>query len=501
MQPLLRPEFRPEPWSPADLDAAADHWLWLFDQAPATAGRTADHRTELRLRGFPNSQREAVAAALAKQLPDAEVTRPDADTFSAVGPTLDFETSPPPGLGVPALAGPPFDGLYLEVRFTATARKRNGKPHATGTLVFAGELGPEGLTVYVVWGEGGTTLLNAVMTSIPWPREAAWREGFEAYRDGGPATIGTREFATAVFTEPRADRVANASIWLMTIPPAGKPREVGTLARLATNFVVGVAGVAFTLVMLGSSDSVAADVLRLAGFAVSFLSLALFLRRLCGAWLDAKRVMTDIFRRLYSGSPKITPADAAKAADFLGNPYARKAVADWQAVASHRAPDATLLNPGGLKGGLCFLHAPDKVTHVSLLILNQAGGSGGTPGAHLWPALVAPTLTTRFPGGGVAVTVANPVMLFRRKLTGPESVARVHPGVADPAELLERHADLCREYAGRTGLTPLPAIGFDDYVRWQHESSEDSKRLYAHNPVTWSDAFVMLMGYVRRAYR
>ena len=61
--------------------------------------------------------------------------------------------------------------------------------------------------------------------------------------------------------------------------------------------------------------------------------------------------------------------------------------------------------------------------------------------------------------------------------------------------------ELCREYAERTGLAPLPAIGFDEYARWQRESSEDSKRIYEHNPVTWSDAFVLLMGYVRRAYR
>ena len=339
------------------------------------------------------------------------------------------------------------------------------------------------------------------MTSVPWPREAAWRDSFEAFRDGGPASIVTRGFATAVFTEPRADRLANAYIWLMTIPPAGKPRGVGTLARLAANFAVGVAGVVFTLVMLGSSDSVAATVLRPAGFAVSLLPQAIFLRRLFGAWLDAKRVMTAVFRRLYSGSPRITPADAAKAAHYFDNPSGRKAITDWGAVATRLAPDATLLNPDGLEGGLCLLHAPDKLTYVSLLALVRTRGAEGVPGLHLWPALVAATLTTRFPGGGVAFTVTNPVMLFRRKLSGPESVGRVHPGVTDPADLLARHAELCREYAERTGLAPLPAVGFDDYVRWQGEASEDSKRLYAHNPVTWSDAFVFVMGYVRRAYR
>ena len=501
MQALLRPDFRPELWSEADLDAAADHWLWLFEGAATTATRSADHRTELRLRGFPRAAGDAVAATLAARLPDADITRPDPDTFAAVGRAVAMDAAPPPGLGVPRLAGPPFDGLYAEVRFTATARKRSGKSVAAGTLVLAGELGPDGFTLYTVWGEAGSTILNAVLTAVPWPREAAWREGFEAFRDGSSTTTGARDFATAVFTEPRADRVANAYIWLLTTPPAGKPRGASTLARLAANFAVGVVGVAFTFIMLGSPDSATATALGLAGFAVSFLPLTLFLKRFCGEWSSAKRVMTDTFRRLYAGSPRIAPADATAAAHFLGNPYARKAVADWQAVAPRRAPDATLSNSGGLEAGLCLFHAPDKSTLVSLLALVRSSGPKGSPGSQLWPALVAPTLTTRFPGGGVAVTVTNPVMAFRRKLSGPESVTRVHLGVTDPVELLAKHAELCREYAERTGLAPLPAIGFDEYARWQRESSEDSKRIYEHNPVTWSDAFVLLMGYVRRAYR
>ena len=499
MQPLLRPEFRPKLWSAADLDAAARHWLWLFTQAPATAGRAADHRTDLRLRGFPGAGREAVAAALAARLPDAEVTRPDPDTLAATGPVLDFETPPPAGLGVPSLAGPPFDGLYLEVRLTASAWKRNGKPRAAGTLVLAGGLGPGGLTVYSVWAEVGSALVDRAMVSAPWLGEAAWRRSLDDYQTGGGDESSARALAGSLFLPVTSARRVNAFVWLVTMPLPPGPRRAGALARLAVNSAAFAVAVTFAALVADSSALGVASRVTLVAFSAA--TLGLFLRRLVIEWVQTKRILTGNFRALYAGSTRIVAADAATAAGFCDNPCGRKSAADWEAAGCRRVADATLENPGGQQAGYRVFHAPDGVTHVALIAMTEVSGPGGAVLFRQWPALVVPALFTRFPGGGVATTLTDPSAGFRRKLSGPESVARVHPGVSDPAELLTRHAELCQEYAGRTGSTASPALGFDALRQWQLELLDRERTLYAHNLVTWSDAFVLLMGYVRRAYR
>ena len=250
MQPLVRPEFRPKLWSAADLAVAARHWLWLFDQAPATAGRAADHRTVLRLRGFPSAEREAVAAALATQLPDAEVTRPDPDTLVAAGPAHDFETSPPVGLGLPALAGSPFDGLYVELRFTATARKRNGKPHAAGTLVFAGELGPGGFTAYAVWAEGANAVVNQQAREVPWADEQAWRADLENFRAGLPVVATAVPLAKKLFPK-MLDRLGTFLAWCISFPFTGERRPARLLSKLAANLatIAALSGLLWLLVL------------------------------------------------------------------------------------------------------------------------------------------------------------------------------------------------------------------------------------------------------------
>ena len=238
MQALLRPEFRPERWSEADLDAAADHWLWLFEGAATTATRSADHRTEVRLRGFPRAATDAVAATLAARLPDADITRPDPDTLAAVGRAVATDAAPPPGLGVPRLAGPPFDGLYAEVRFTATARKRSGKPVAAGTLVLAGELGPDGFTLYTVWAEAGSAAANLQALNTPWADEEAWRDDLDEFRRGKRVEGRANALADRTFPKLNATWLVMAWAWLAVFPFTGERRRVRFLRKLAVNLTL-----------------------------------------------------------------------------------------------------------------------------------------------------------------------------------------------------------------------------------------------------------------------
>ncbi len=495
MQPLLRPEFRPKLWSAADLAAAADHWLWLFDQAPATAGRDADHRTELRLRGVPNAEREAVAAALAARLPDFDVTRPDADTLAAVGPVLDFETLPPDGLGVPALVGPPFDGLYLELRLTATARKRNGKPHAAGTLVFAGELGSDGFTVFAAWTEGNSELAYQPGRETPWRHEEAWRADLEAFRHRGYSDATARSLAVMLFPLASSERVIGAFLWLAFLPDFDTRSPAAYLRRLAVNFALltFALGVAWGLPSTGTVTTL----LKVAVVLPFGVTTTLLLVQFFVVWLMLWR-MSKRIARVYSCPLRLVSGDGAA---YRDNPFGRKSTADWEAVgceflgdAGHDNPDFPLLcrRFGVVQGGTTVVILCAAVSEVRLDI---------TPRNRVWPARVQVELFTRFPNNGSAVTLAEDFVGSVRKLSGPQCEERFYPGLRDPAELLAKHAELCRQYAERTKTAPHKASDFAAVLAWYLERDEEQRQLTVANPATLTDAFLILIGYVRRAYR
>ncbi len=501
MQPLIRPEFRPKLWSPADLDAAADHWLWLFDQAPATAGRDADHRTELLVRGFPIAEREALAAALAERFPSAEVTQPDPDTLTVLGPALDFRATPLTGFGVPRLAGPPFDGLYVEVRFTVTARKRSGKPHAAGRLVLAGELGPAGFTVYAVWGDAASTLAEQLQLAVkvPWGDEAAWRSDWENFRAGDSATASTKALAARAFPIWKAVRHHNAWLWIASFPFSGERRRVRLIARVAANVTLIAVVAGFAWLLPAHNELVAAWKALMLVVAAS--PLYCLLVQVAKSWVMTRRYARSTYTLFYASPEPLVPADERLASTYFDDPFGRKVVADWESVGCRRLGDAVSGKALLRQVGHRLLCSAERTTIVLLTAAKCLPNPDGTVRLHFWPAQAIVTLATRFADDSAAVTMSGPGPLFRRNLYGPEFAGRSCPGLTDPTELLAEHAELCRDHAERTGQPPVPAGTFEEFTRWDFEHAQEERRLYARNPVTWSDAFVLLMGYVRRAYR
>lgn len=499
MQALLRPDFRPDHWSEADLDAAADHWLWLFEGATTTTTRSADHRTEVRLRGFPRAAGDAVAATLAARLPGFEVTRPDPDTLAAVGRAVAMDAAPPPGLGVPRLAGPPFDGLYAEVRFTATARKRSGKSVAAGTLVLAGELGPDGFTLYTVWAEGASDVANLQALSTPWADEEAWRDDLDEFRGGKRVEAGANALADRSFPKLNATWLVMAWAWLAVFPFTGERRRVRFLRKLAANLAL----VSFVAVLawLVPSSGFVDRMLNVILLTLLAMPLGLLLYQFFFGLLLIRRLASVQYAIVYNLTGRLVPADAAVISQFFDNPFGRKDIADWHAAGTRRFADTVLDEPTLDHGGVRLSHAPDGSTVVLMASSTAVPGPGGTTQNRIWPANVFIQLLTRFPDESVVATTNDLWRGFRRKLTGPSSVGRVHLGVTAPADLLAAHAESCRQHAERTGLSPVPALTFDAFAGWHADRAAQDKRLYAANPVTWSDAFVLLMGYVRRAYR
>lgn len=499
MLPLLRPEFRPERWTAEDLDAAAEHWLWLFDRSPHTAGKRAEHRTALRLYGFPRAAAHAVIAALESRLPSFTVTAADPDWVRAIGPDVDFDLSAESGLGLPKLHGPPFDGLYAELRLTATAAGVLSGPKVVSTLVLAGELLPDGFRFYTAWREGDSAIMNDAMTGAAWPDFDAWRENLAEHREGDAHEYESRPLAERCFPLASTDRHVNRILWLIMLPPFGKPRGPGTLARLAVNSLILAAAVALAVV-LGAGDPVT-EILRALAVILAAVPLVYLLGRLAIEFTAVKTFGTGQFAKLYADPVRITPIPPTAAAEFTENPTARKLAAEYEAAGCRHLGDA-VVEPHMADCGMSRTYvAADGCTYVCLVTMIRIRGADGDVRHELWPAQVTPLLLTRFPNVGRAGTTNDTTAAFRRKLSGPESALRVHPGVTDPAELLAKHAELCRWYSEKFGVQPLPAESFDAFRTWQEEVSEEERRNYGPNPVTWSDAFVMLMGYTRKAYR
>ena len=214
-----------------------------------------------------------------------------------------------------------------------------------------------------------------------------------------------------------------------------------------------------------------------------------------------RRLASRQYAIAYSVTERLVPADAAVVSAFFGNPFGRKFIAEWHTAGTKRVADAILDDPTLGHIGFRINHTADGTSIVLIASYIAVPGPGGTIQNRIWPANLYVQLLTCFPNESYVATANDLTLGFRRKLMSPELVGRVYPGVTDPAELLIKHAELCRRHAERTGLPPLPALSFDALARFQAVRAAEEKRLYAANPVTWSDAFVLLMGYVRRGYR
>src|SRR5437868_6732995 len=128
MNHLIRKQLLDRSWAADDLDAAAEFWLRLYEEAARDRGfpPTARHATEVRLRGFSKTAADALVKELARlaaasdfDAPEVGLTDPDTITLSSALTADDHR--PPVGLGLPVLAGGPFDGLLAEFRFRVEA--------------------------------------------------------------------------------------------------------------------------------------------------------------------------------------------------------------------------------------------------------------------------------------------------------------------------------------------------------------------------------------------
>ena len=137
---LVRLKFVDRNWDPATLDRLAEFWLQLFDVAERPFKPFSSHRLpvtdsrqalELRLIGFTRSTARGVSDELVQRLRgsgvDAEVSAADPDTLVAKTKWRAGDQQPFAGLGTHALVSAPFDGMFVEIRYTVADTRAAGR--------------------------------------------------------------------------------------------------------------------------------------------------------------------------------------------------------------------------------------------------------------------------------------------------------------------------------------------------------------------------------------
>ena len=246
MKSLIREQFLNLTWGVADLDAAAEFWLRLYERVASSRryNPSPRHAIELRLTGFPvhagdeSASRVGATARLASDVRRPDVHLCDPHTLVLYSEPEPGGAAPPTGLGLPVLAGPPFDGLIAEVRFIASGREGGYIKTGTATvaLVIIGELRNGKLLVKSIWRSGSSRWEDEVYWSNPSPEEAALIAALEEFRRTGEVD---NRLARRMFKESSEDHLGR---WMMRLiyVPFGGPRLLSLLCRVAVLALLNV---------------------------------------------------------------------------------------------------------------------------------------------------------------------------------------------------------------------------------------------------------------------
>src|SRR5262249_49539617 len=235
---LIRKQFIDRWWDAADLDAAAEVWLRLYEEAARANGvaYTPVHPTEIRLRGFPpaaaHTPRKDLAARVAgSDFPAPEVDLPDPDTLVLASGEVRGEEQAPAGLGLPALAAEPFDGLLAEIRFRVVGDEGKvlRKVKIESTLVLVGELRGDRFLLKGAWRSGPFGWEDRLAWAGGWPGPDAWLTGFDEFRESGEVPTA---LAKRLFIVRGADRIGGMVVKMLHVP-LDRPRLRGLLTRAA----------------------------------------------------------------------------------------------------------------------------------------------------------------------------------------------------------------------------------------------------------------------------
>jgi hypothetical protein len=501
---LVREQFPDLAWDAADLDAAAEFWLRLYERAAPRRRLSPDpeHALEVRLRGFPRHRADDLADELHHCAGRSDLNAPrvgfrDPDTLTLSSRPLPADRYfPPAGLGLPLLAGEPFHGLCAEVRFrvVGTGWRGNAAEEVTNSLVVVGELRGGLLVVKAAWRSG----------SPEWVDELAW---------GAPPARGM-DLLAALDEFRRTDR-APGRLARRAIMPAGLDRRCGRALRVVFRPVIGprlgwlaprCGAMAAYLAALGLAGW------RVIGYGEWWWLIPVVLTLwpvvpLLGIFAYAEwwflirmyRLTRRLYDRLHAADAR--PVEAAGDAG-LDNPWVRKYTAELEAAGFARAGDLAWGPAGEAEVAARVFLAPDGVTYLAVSCLTRLRDVGG-PGTdyRLWPGEVWFGVRTFFPDGQRVESTCGRSAGFLR-VRGPWGHRlRVFPEVGDPVELAHLHAAEVVRFAAETGQAPLRHESFDGYVRRAATAHDEEQEAYAGRPYAWRDHLRWYFQWPRAEYR
>jgi hypothetical protein len=495
---LAREQFLDRTWGPADLDAVAEFWLKLYAKAAESLVFTAtpEHRTEIRLRGFPRADADRLTMQVRSRAPAADfgalkATHLDPDTLSLDTGYRNRLIAPPAGLGLPVVATPEFEGNVVELRFTAS--DRNDK--LLGTLVLTGELRGGAFRLKSAWRAGRSRDDDEVFRFAPWVDESAFLKSFDEFRRSG---VIDGKLAKKFFLSRSAEHGGRCGRWLVSLP-LEKPRLRGLSLRLAV--LAGLTGLWGAALYWAWEIGNGLNVLILAMFAIPLgILLFQFLRTEYTVWSLGYFFARSLFRKLDEEGRKLVPLTQHESAAADSHCLIRKYAAELTAAGFISLGKARFLPASVGEIILVVFAAPDGSSFLAVVFQFTSLLDPGRA-FHCWPAKVTLMCQTFLNGGGHVASTSWLRNGFRRKLTGPECLPRVFAGVNDPITFLELHAKAVAGFVAETGNRPLRHGRFEDYLRLQNALAEEERRLYADSPYTLGDHLRWYLQIPRREFR
>lgn len=488
-------------WGAKDLEDIAKFWLRLYDAAdhPPYSSRESDQTLELYLTGFMRSATEIVSAELTRRLSDAGLSV----TVSADGPdTLVVKTKPREGrltpftgLGIHALAGAPFDGLVVEIRYTvAKAGATKPSPKLVGaTLVIVGELKSGSVLVKTLWPAWAFVRSKREWTtSHDWPDDLL--AAFDRYRTVNKVNW---EVAQELFNRPPVIRPAKSTQWLTSVfvtfpsrlgtqllsPPFGRPRLRGLLVRCAILLVVFAIWAPPTMVAQ-INKSIWQVHLVLLGFPLAMWACALVhteTRAFFFSGRPTRQDWDDYFRSI-TRYAALTPSTARP---WQNDPIVRKLTAEVLEAGFTYAGDGAAVPTESAGTVHCAFYAPDGATYL-VLAFEFVGGSG-TSRWSVWPANVSVLCQTFDTMGNRCETTNYNIPLANLKREHPHVRWLILDPNKHPIALYRAHLKAIEQWARETGCTFARHEPFEEYIVRQEDIQRQDRKIYRARPYSWRD--------------
>lgn len=484
---LVRWKFVDRNWDSETLTRLAEFWLRLFEAAEGRGSgvREPYQALELRLTGFTRSMTRAVADALARQLHESGVTvdvsSDDPDTLVAKTKRRTTDREPFPGFGVHALAGAPFDGLVVELRFTVA---ESSSPPAGAMLVVVGELRDGTVAVKAIWAD----LPTIVVDEGRW-ESYAWEDhilaAFDNFRSYDKVD---REFATACFS--LAPDVSGRSpdhfiSWGVNVP-FGRPRLRGLL--FACIYLLVLCAISVTLAVVAFENLPPRRYPLIVFVFVILAPLYEFIRYERPFLRHGYRVTRELYDNYFRVVPRWETPAPNDPRPWLNDPIVRKLVAEVLDAGFVFAGDAV---PAPLESAArvhCVFLAPDGVTY--LLLAFEFGRGSGAGRAHLWPVSCNTLCQTVDAEGNRSETTDGTTHCdpIKRRLD-PSTRSLVLPRVTHPLTVFETHAKALADWTTGSAARLRPHEPIERFWERRIEEFDKERQLYLAHPYSWRDQF------------